>query len=197
MRRFIEQLDAVAWWVNRAAAVLSAVLLVYLFSHIIFEIILRRFAMSTFVLDEFVGYTVAAMTFLSLAYTLDTGGLIRVDLVVGNARGRLRRWIELFCIGSTFAVSVFVVYWIGRDLLRNINRGAVSESIAEVPLWLPLSAVWVGVLLFSFQLFVYFLRVAAGGPVVRGPEEAGLARAEAEAKAAQDGASQASTAGER
>lgn len=174
MRKLIAGLDAVAWGLSRAAAVFSAALLVYLFAHIVLEIILRVvFSTSTFVLDEFVGYSIAAMTFLSLAYTLDTGGLIRVDLVVGNARGRLRRWIELFCIGSTFAVSVFVVYWIGRDLLRNINRGAVSESIAEVPLWIPLGAVWVGVVLFSFQLFVYFLRVAAGGDVIKGPEEAG------------------------
>lgn len=154
--------------ISRAAGALAALLLVYLFLHIIYEIVLRSFfASSTFVLDEFVGYAVAAMTFLALGYALDKGSLIRVDLAVSHLSGRPRRIIELFCVALSFAMAGFCAWWVGRDALRHWSRGSVSESIAEVPLWIPVGAVWLGLLLFMLQLLAYFLRVAKGGDLVR------------------------------
>ncbi|NIA67371.1 TRAP transporter small permease [Pelagibius litoralis] len=150
--------------ISRAAGALAALLLVYLFLHIVYEIVLRSFfASSTFVLDEFVGYAVAAMTFLSLGYALDKGALIRVDLAVGHLRGRPRRLVELCCIAASFVMAGFCAWWVGRDALRHWTRGSVSESIAEVPLWLPVGAVWLGLMLFMLQLLAYFLRIAKGG----------------------------------
>ena len=153
--------------ISRGAGALAALLLVYLFLHIIYEIVLRSFFdSSTFVLDEFVGYSVAAMTFLALGYALDKGALIRVDLAVSRLHGRPRRLVELFCIVLSFAMAGFCAWWVGRDALRHWNRGSVSESIAEVPLWIPVGAVWLGLVLFMLQLLAYFLRVARGGNLV-------------------------------
>lgn len=153
--------------ISRAAGALAALLLVYILVHIGYEILLRTvFSTSTFVLDEFVGYAVAAMTFLSLAYALDKGSLIRVDLAITHLKGWPRRVVELFCIGSSFAMTGFCAYWVGRDALRNWTRGSVSESIAEVPLWIPVGAVWLGLALLMLQLLAYFLRVAAGGALI-------------------------------
>lgn len=161
-------LDRFATLVNRSAAAISGLLLVYILVHILYEIVLRvGFDSSTFVLDEFVGYAVAAMTFLSLGYALDTASLIRVDLVLGRLTPKPRRGMELFCIAVTFAATVFCAWWVGHDVLRNWTRGAVSESVAEVPLWIPVGAVWLGLLLFSLQLVVYFVRVIRGGPIVQ------------------------------
>lgn len=165
-------LERLAWIVNRAAGALAALLLVYILGHIVVEIVLRVFFhRSTYVLDEFVGYAVAAMTFLSLGYTLDTGSLIRVELLIGRFPGRPRRWAEMLCVLATFAVTGFCAYWVGRDALRNWHRGAVSESIAEVPLWLPVGAVWLGLVLFMLQLLVYFIRLARGGGPVGSEQE--------------------------
>ncbi|NSY41018.1 TRAP transporter small permease [Leisingera sp. ANG59] len=160
----IGSFDRAATALNRLAGGISALILVYIFGHIIYEIILRSlFDSSTFVLDEFVGYAVAAMTFLSLGYALNAGSLIRVDLAVSRLRGRARRWAELFCLAASFATSGYCAWWVGRDALRNWTRGSVSESIAEVPLWLPVGAVWLGLVLLMLQLLACFLRVAAGG----------------------------------
>lgn len=159
--------DRAATALNRVAGGIAAVILVYIFGHIILEIVLRSFfRSSTFVLDEFVGYAVAAMTFLSLGYALNSGHLIRVDLAVGRLSGRPRRWAELFCLAASFAMAGYCAWWVGRDALRNFHRGAVSESIAEVPLWLPVGAVWLGLILLMLQLLACFLRVAAGGDVI-------------------------------
>jgi TRAP-type C4-dicarboxylate transport system permease small subunit len=159
----IAMINRVVSAINRVAGATAALLLFYVLVHIIYEIILRTvFATSTFVLDEFVGYAVAAMTFLSLGYALETGSLIRVDLAITRLKGRPRRWVELFCISSSFAMAGFCAWWVGRDALRNWTRGSVSESIAEVPLWIPVGAVWLGLIFLMLQLFAYFLRVAAG-----------------------------------
>ncbi|MDN3718177.1 TRAP transporter substrate-binding protein DctP [Roseibium salinum] len=161
-------IDRVATALNRIAGGLAAIILVYIFLHIIMEIVLRSFfSSSTFVLDEFVGYAVAAMTFLSLGYALNSGSLIRVDLVVGRLSGRPRRWTELFCLASSIGIAGYCAWWVGRDALRNWTRGSVSESIAEVPLWLPVGAVWLGLILLMVQLLACFLRVAMGGEPIQ------------------------------
>ncbi|MCK7616144.1 TRAP transporter small permease subunit [Roseibium sediminicola] len=168
MRPALLLFDRAATALNRVAGGLAAVLLVHIFLHIVLEIVLRSFFnSSTFVLDEFVGYAIAAMTFLSLGYALNSGSLIRVDLMVGRLRGRPRRWAELFCLAASFAISGYSAWWVGRDALRNWSRGAVSESIAEVPLWLPVGAVWLGLVLLMIQLLACFLRVAAGGELIQ------------------------------
>lgn len=149
------------------AGALAALILVYILFHIGYEIVLRTvFDSSTFVLDEFVGYAIAAMTFLSLGHALERGALIRVDLVIAGVRGRVRRWIELFCIAASAGMVGFCLAYVYRDAHRDWSRGSTSSSIAEVPLWIPKGLIVVGLALLLLQLIAYFLRVAAGGPVV-------------------------------
>ena len=164
MRAGIAAFDRLVSALSRAAAVVAALLLVYIFAHIIFEIILRSFFdRSTYVLDEFVGYGVAAMTFLAAGHALNNGHLIRVDLFIGRLQRPGRRLAELFCLGVSFAMAGFCAWWVGRDALRHLTRGSVSECIAEVPLWIPVGAVWLGLIFLMLQLLACFLRVAAGG----------------------------------
>jgi TRAP-type C4-dicarboxylate transport system permease small subunit len=148
----------------RAAAVLSAAILVAMVGHVLVEIVLRSFFdSSTFVLDEFVGYGVAAMTFLTLAYALEDGALIRVRIVLARTgAGRARRGLELFCVAATLAMSVFLTAYVYRSVARNWERGAVSQTIAEVPLWIPEGLVLLGLVLFSVQLLAYLVRLLAG-----------------------------------
>ncbi|MFK7963411.1 MAG: TRAP transporter small permease [Burkholderiaceae bacterium] len=161
-------IDKALTGLNRLAGAFAAVLLVYIFVHIIYEIVLRSFFDdSTFVLDEFVGYAVAGMTFLAAGYALNAGSLIRVDLAVGRLKGRPRRWAELVCLGASFAMAAFCARWVGRDAWRHFTRGSVSESIAEVPLWIPVGVVWLGLVFLMLQILACFLRIAAGGDPIK------------------------------
>ncbi len=154
---------------SRLAAALSAVILLYIVGHILVEIVLRSFfANSTFVLDEFVGYAIAAMTFLSLGYALEEGALIRVNVLLSRLQGRTRQAAEVLAVASTLVLTVFVGFYVWKGVARNWQRGAVSESIAEVPLWIPESLVFAGLALFGLQLFAYLLRLLAGGPPIAG-----------------------------
>ena len=157
---------------SKAAAYFSALLLVLMVCHILLEIVLRSFfASSTFVLDEFIGYGVAAMTFLTLAYALEEGSLIRVNILLSRTRGRIRQALELLCITATLALSGYLLFYFFRNWKRDWDRGAVSESIAEIPMWIPEGLVLIGFALFTLQLFAYGLRILSGASPIRRSEE--------------------------
>ncbi|MBX2853859.1 MAG: TRAP transporter small permease [Rhodobacteraceae bacterium] len=165
------QLDKIARGLNAGSAVIAALLLVYILGHILLEICFRAFfSSSTYVLDEFVGYAVAAMTFFALGPALQAGSLIRVNVIVSRLEAEARRQVEMAGVVATCGMTLFAGFWVGRDAWRSFLRGSVSESVAEVPLWLPLGAVWLGLMLFGFQLAVYFLRLSHGGAVIGGEE---------------------------
>ena len=117
------------------------------------------FATSTFVLDEFVGYGVAAMTFLSLGYALEEDALIRVHLLLGRSPPPARHGLEIIGTGLTLALSLFLISHFWSSVSRNWSRGAVSQSIAEAPLWIPEGLVLLGLVLFALQLCAHLVRL--------------------------------------
>ena len=149
-------------------AVMAVLLMFAMTAHIMLEITLRAtVGMSTQVLDEFVGYGVAAMTFLSLAYALESGVMIRVGLLLAAiGDGITRRLLELFCITITLGLTGFLAWYFWHSVSRNWSRGATSSTAAEVPLWIPEGAVLLGLALLGLQLISYLLRVLTGGSLI-------------------------------
>lgn len=143
---------------SKLAAVLAALLVVAMTLHILLEIGLRLFDRSTFVLDEVVGYAIAAATFLSLGYAFEHGALVRVGLVIERLAGPSRRLLEAACALATLAVMSQVALTLTTNALRSFERGRTSSSIAEVPLWIPEAVCSVGLWIFCLQVFVWFLR---------------------------------------
>ncbi len=129
---------------------------------ILTEIVLRTFfSSSTHMADELVGYGIGAMSFLALGQSLEKGTLIRMNLLLANLddRGKVRWLIEILCI--LFGVfSCGMAFWFfTRNVLRNYERGYVSETMAQIPLWLPEAFVSVGLAILLLQFLSHFLRV--------------------------------------
>ena len=155
----MSQLQTAVFAISRLSAALAALAMVGMVGHILYEIVLRYFFdSSTFVLDEFVGYAVAAATFLGLGYSLEYGSIIRVNLLIGRTTGWLRRVLEALCsIAALMAVGLLAGHF-GFRVARHWTRGTVSSSIAEVPMWIPEGAVLLGLCVFWLQLLAYLLR---------------------------------------
>ncbi|CBV41918.1 TRAP transporter small permease [Halomonas elongata] len=153
------RLGQLASGLARLGAWLGMLLIVYMLGHILLEIALRLFGHSTFVLDEFIGYSVAAMTFLSLPYALEQGGLIRVSLVLERFPKRWRWPFELFASVSTLLVFGWLAHFWTIAVQRSHARGIVSETLAETPLWIPQGAVLLGLYLLCLILVVRTLRI--------------------------------------
>ena len=144
--------------ISQTANLAAIAALLFMFGHIVLEIALRNlFARSTFVLDEFVGYAVSALTFLALGETLRKEGLIRVTVLRDNLMGWGRKMLDIFALLSALAVGCFAVWFVGKSVLRSFARGTTSSSIAEVPQWLPESLVLIGLAVFVLQSFAGLL----------------------------------------
>jgi len=173
--RVVGGFDALARAVATAGAVCGAVLLLAMVGHVILEIVLRTFfATSTFVLDEFVGYGVAAVTFLCAGYAFQEGALIRVGIVLEASEpiAGLRRGIEIACAVVGAAIVWFVTWYFCLSVWRHVLRGNRSETIAQVPLWIPEGLMLLGLAILGLRLSAYALRVTVGGALL-GPEGAG------------------------
>jgi TRAP-type C4-dicarboxylate transport system permease small subunit len=145
----------------KIAAYLSAIILVYMILHVLLEITLRvLFSRSTYVLDEFVGYSTASITFLCLSYSLQDDALIRVGMLLQKVGKKARRILELFSVSLTLIIVGTIIYYFWtKTFWRDLIRGTRSESIAEIYLWIPESLALVGLLFFALQLFTMLLEL--------------------------------------
>ncbi|WP_417617475.1 TRAP transporter small permease subunit [Oceanisphaera sp.] len=147
---------------NQLAGLLAMGLILYIAGHILLEIGMRQFGASTFVLDEFVGYAVATLTFLGLGYSLERGALIRVNVLLDRLPERLHWLPDLAAtLLALFSFVTLAWYW-GHNVWRSYQRGTVSVTLAETPLWLPESMVLLGMLLLCLTLLARALNLAAG-----------------------------------
>ena len=151
---------------GNAAVMIAAALLVYIVGHITVEIAMRGlFSTSTFSMDEFVGYAIGSMTFLSLAHTFRYRKHIRVSILQSFVRGRAALAVELLCIAFTFGITLFLARYIWRTLARDFSRGTVSPTLTETPIWLIDGVIFLGLVLFLSQLLASaFLVVKDGVP---------------------------------
>lgn len=144
---------------------MACAILVFMVGHVLVEIVLRSaFSKSTYVLDEFVGYGIAATTFLSLAYALRRGVMIRVNLLLGALAlgGRGRQIIEIACGILTACACGVVVRYFWISVARHFERGTASETIAAVPMWIPEGLVLAGLIILEIELIAFIFRVAMG-----------------------------------
>lgn len=157
--RLNDMAGSIAIWI-------SAALLVYIVCHISVEIVLRSFFdRSTYSMDEFVGYAIGSMTFLSLAHTFRNRKHIRVSIMQSLVSGRVAIAVELICLAFTFGIVLFLARYIWRTLARDFARGTVSPTLTETPIWLIDSAIFIGLVLLLSQLIASaILAIAEGVP---------------------------------
>ena len=155
MRHLLRAIDAASY----LALICAGLILIYAVSHILLETVLRSlFDTSTHVLDEFIGFAVLSITFLSLSWTLRDGSMIRVNILTDRLPGRARKLLEAIVATCATGLGAFLCTFLWRNLAKNWNRGAVSESVAEVPLWIPDAIVFVGACLLVLQLATMAVR---------------------------------------
>ncbi|SEH89956.1 TRAP transporter small permease [Paracoccus alkenifer] len=165
-RGLIAGFQRLARLLSAFGGIVAMLILVFVTSHILLEIALRSlFGTSTYVLDEFVGYSVAAMTFLALGRAMSDGALIRVSFLLDMVRSPvLNRALRLGCILLTACLAGFMTWIFWKTVSRNFMRGVTSDTIAHVPLWIPESLVLAGLAIFFVQLLADALKLIAKNP---------------------------------
>lgn len=147
-RRYI----ALVTRLNQGAGLLCGLLIVYMAGHILLEIALRFFNSSTYVLNEFVGYAVATLTFLGLGFTLERGGMIRVSMLTDRLSKAAAARVDLLISAAVLLLFGWLSGYWGQNVWRSYSRGISSESLANTPLWIPEGLVLAGMLLLCLTL---------------------------------------------
>jgi TRAP-type C4-dicarboxylate transport system permease small subunit len=115
--------------------------------------------------DDFAGFSLAASSFLGLAWTLRSNEHIRMTLVLHHARGRARRALELVSLAcATFLVGVFA--WSSCAMtLTSYQIHDVSQGLVAVPLWIPQSGMAAGLVVLFIALVDDLVCTLRGTPI--------------------------------
>jgi len=116
------------------------------------QIIGRELGLPASSYDDFAGFSLAATSFLGLAWTFRANEHIRMTLVLHHARGRMRRALELTSLAcAAFLVGVFA--WYSCDMtLTSYQLHDVSQGLVAVPLWIPQSGMAAGLVILFVAL---------------------------------------------
>ncbi|RED49712.1 TRAP-type C4-dicarboxylate transport system permease small subunit [Aestuariispira insulae] len=120
---------------------------------------------------EFAGFFLAASSFLALAGTFRAGVHIRVSLVIQNFAGTKRRIVELWCVGLAILMVGFFGWHMLQLVLESLEYMDMSPGLIPVPLWIPQSALALGLLVFLMALLDAFAAVLGGEERAHGDPE--------------------------
>jgi TRAP-type C4-dicarboxylate transport system permease small subunit len=151
-----------------AAGALAGLCLLILGVLVLLSITTRMLGIYIAGLTDYAGYTMAACSFLALAYTFGAGGHIRVELVLQRLKGRARRWGELWCLSIGTFLAGYLAWYAVKMVQVSYLLGDVSESADATPLWIPQTAMAVGAVLLAVALADRLVSVALGAPLEDG-----------------------------
>ena len=161
LARVLAGLDAL----SRACGYVAAVLVVGIAVLILTEVFCRTVLnISLSFAWEYSAYFLAVSIFLAAAFTLRSGGHVRVMLLSQNVPPRVAHWLDLV---ATLA-GIVIAGWLGWSLTafawRSWATGSTSATIDETPLVYPQGAMAFGAVLLTLQLVARAIRLLAGEP---------------------------------
>lgn len=136
-------------WLDLFYRVLGALGALFILATLAIEVVNivgRQLGHSMAGVDAYAGYCLAAGSFLALAATLQHGDHIRVTLVLQRMHGRLRWWMELFCLSVATLLSGYFAYFGARLVWGSYRFHDVSQNVDATPLWIPQLAMAVGLI---------------------------------------------------
>lgn len=101
---------------------------------------------------DFSGFMLAAATFLAMPYTFRSGGHIKVSLVTARLPAKAQHVTEVISLGLASALTAFAVYYIWALVGESIHYGDVSNGTVPIPLWIPQTAMGIGMSLLAVAI---------------------------------------------
>jgi len=111
---------------------------------------------------DFTGFLLAAASFLSLAYTLREGAHIRVVLLVSRLPKKVHSFIEVWCIGFGLMVSLYFTWYAAMLTYESYTYNDLSSGMIAVPIWIPQTAMLLGLVVLSVALIDELVAVCRG-----------------------------------
>lgn len=117
--------------------VVSGLALVGIVVFVLIQIVARPLGIVVSWSAEFAGYAMAASSFMGLAYTLNTGGHIRVNLLADRLPHSWQRWLERLCLVMASGIVGFFAWHSVAMAYDSYQFNEMGQGIIAVPLWIP------------------------------------------------------------
>jgi TRAP-type C4-dicarboxylate transport system permease small subunit len=101
---------------------------------------------------EIAGFFLAAASFFALAYTLRHRAHIRVELLLHRFGPRAQFVIEVWCAAVGAALSGYFAWYSFALVRESLEFGDVSPGIVPIALWVPQSAMALGLAVLTIAL---------------------------------------------
>lgn len=102
---------------------------------------------------EYAGYAMASMSFLGLAFTFNTGGQVRVGMLLNMLPSSGRRWLDALCLAMGLGVMAYFTWFSVIMTMQSHEFNDVGQGVIPVPLWIPQT-------IMSFGLFAQVVALA-------------------------------------
>ncbi len=132
----------------RLSGYIAAFFLILVATFILTGIASRIFGFYIRGLAEYSGYSMAASSFLALAYTFGEKEHIRITLFLEKSKENIRKLLELWCLLVATFFSGFLSYYFIKMLIVSIKFGERSEGADEILIWIPQLSVAIGSTIF-------------------------------------------------
>ena len=103
--------------------------------------------------EDFAGWLLSATVFFWLAYTFNSGGHIRVSILLIRLSESTRRYVELFNLFVGLLISAYLAFYTFYTVYDSFAYDEVTDTYLVVPLWLVQLPMAVG----SLFLFIAIL----------------------------------------
>ena len=148
----IERLSIAGMYVSGIGVFIMSIL-------ITIEILGRYFfGFSLLIVDEWSGYLLVMVTFLGLAYTMQTRGFLQIEFLLNRLSYRKRHLFNLFLILLALVYSFIIGWKLVLYTWSNYSAGIVSVSISQTPLYIPQLFMPLGMALLILQLISEAIR---------------------------------------
>ena len=152
--------------VNRLSTLsgMLAVVLIAASILIVCQMVVLRygFSASTSWQTDVVTFSLVAATMLGCPYLLLTGGHVNVDIVTSKLAPKQQQYLKIISRVIVFLIGVAFAWTGGLLTLEAYHGGWLSETVAEIPLWLAYLAMPVGFSLMAAQALADIFAISLG-----------------------------------
>jgi len=148
-------MDRFVRWVRRVSLACGyfAAALIALGVLVVCHMVIVRYVLNqdTIWQTDFVTYSLVAATFVGSPYVLMTRGHVNVDVLPHYLGPRARFWLALFSAAISFAFAVTLAVLTAKFWLESWENRWVSDTMWRARLWIPYSAMPIGMALLALQ----------------------------------------------
>ncbi len=102
--------------------------------------------------EDFAGWLLSATIFFGLAHTFNTGGHIRVTLLLSKLPEKIRKIFEIFALMIGISIAAFLAYYTSFTVYESFDFADVTDTYLAMPLWLVQLPMAIGSLFLLFAI---------------------------------------------